>query len=426
MVTCVRVSGWADMGKKLTANGPNDDHWVSCLAEVSAHEFPEKCQTFRVEDQLVSDIFTHCYYCDCKDVKSESYALLSEIGLGLRRKMVRTKNMRGVMFGFMKEKGVTLLSKGRDQLDVTDKKLSAQERVKRTAMSFDVCSIEHVFAEAKRHPGGFWLTANTGILDVEKAKEKAVTTTCDGEHALVRFRRCLIVESADCQKDTLRISKSCGHGLRNSNVRAKMAPGTVMMFLTGEGLPPLPVPGQQSTPTKREPPRSVTEAGSAEKRRRPEAEQVAAPPPQRAAAEPHKPVSSRPQVAASAPQRSAPEPQRPMAAATLPVSSRPPQSAQVMPQRPPVIAKAPEIAPGKAPTSEELYCQQMEVLEKRLSKLLPGLPRERLSTEYVQTKLEESMSKPHGRFDQFKLQIGRVWRSFLESTKASYEVPDVD
>jgi len=59
-----------------------------------------------------------------------------------------------------------------------------------------------------------------------------------------------------------------------------------------------------------------------------------------------------------------------------------------------------------------------------LAALLPTLPREQLSTPLVQEKLEESMRKPHGRLDKFKLEIARIWRKYLETTAGQTE--DVD
>lgn len=62
----------------------------------------------------------------------------------------------------------------------------------------------------------------------------------------------------------------------------------------------------------------------------------------------------------------------------------------------------------------DLYRRQLRVLERRLEELLPGLPRQRLSTALVQSKLEESMQKPAGRLDRFQADIELIWRAFIK------------
>lgn len=91
-------------------------------------------------------------------------------------------------------------------------------------------------------------------------------------------------------------------------------------------------------------------------------------------------------------------------------------------------ANADRTPPTKRSCVEELYCKQVRILEARLGELLPRLSLEQLSTAAVQAQLEDYMQKPRGRFELFRKDISRVWRSFFleRSLAASRAVPDLD
>lgn len=399
-LNCVRVQGAADLTERIRKFCP--DHWVSCIADISCVEFPDKSHTLRVEDRLANELFSHCYYCESNDIRGEVDAILREIGLGLRRKNVRSKSVFGVIYAMVSENGYNPIRQEREVCAPTDKKQSTEDRLRRTNCQMDVVPLEHLVSECKRHPSNFWLTAFSGT-DTEEAKKKVVTTTIDGDLATNRFQRALIVAAPDCQQGTLKVTNFCGLGLRNSAVRARNSAGVLVCFFTGGGLPPLPLPAPSAVAA---PKRATVEreaASVAEKRRR--LAQSAAPP------------------AAPAPTRTVPvsAPSRPAVANAPATTASRPAAVHAQQQARP----APN--PNK-PVNEALYCVQMDVLERRLGKLLPTLSFHSLSTDSVQQRLEESMGKPRGRFQAFRLQIARIWRQYAETVREAGTEPvqDVD
>lgn len=202
--------------------------------------------------------------------------------------------------------------------------------------------------------------------------------------ATQRFNRCLFAEVPNCQEATMRVTNMCGLGLRKSSVKSRLGPGCIAAFFTGEGLPPLPLPQMVSTP-----------------------------PSKRQAA----PGSSGPKEAPAQPKRRRTAEAESGAVVTLPTRGGADRA-----QRPPpsLAGKADDagVASAGAGDEEEIYFKQVRVLETRLKDLLPRLKREDLSTSFVQARLEEFMKKPYGRLDKFKLEIARVWRSYLEDNPA--------
>merc|ERR1719491_1510297 len=90
-----------------------------------------------------------------------------------------------------------------------------------------------------------------------------------------------------------------------------------------------------------------------------------------------------------------------------------------LPEQPPKpTAQGPSALVEEA---EALYCQQMDVIERRLEVLLPSLMAEDLSsTAVVVNKLEQAMQKPVGRLQKFKMEIGRIRRMFLEGSLSEH------
>ncbi len=66
-VPCVFVPSVEELRPQLQGRGT--DFWVGSLADVSREELPAKIATMRVEDMLVSDVFTQCFACTTRDIK---------------------------------------------------------------------------------------------------------------------------------------------------------------------------------------------------------------------------------------------------------------------------------------------------------------------------------------------------------------------
>lgn len=368
-MTCVKVPDWMDFGNIL--NGKGHDFWVSCLADVGVDDFPERIQSMRVEDVLAAEVFSHCYYRESNDIKTDADAIVAKVGLGLRKCRVKSKNVHGCVYVLMNNNGESDLSKQRAQLSADDRHLSAEERLRRTSMQIHVATSAHLEAEAKRHPGTFWLTSWTNC-SAEEGMKKAVTTSMEGQLATQRFQRCLLADALDCRDLSSRLTSSCGLGLRKSAVRSKPESGCVALFLTGEGSPALPLPEREVVPRGKAAPGSSSAQVSA----------------------------AVPKAASNANQS---EPKRKREGGTADGAHK--------------ARRCEQDGHGRCEeVSEELHCQQIAVLEKRLMTLLPTLPREVLSTSMVQAKLEELMRKPRGRFDKFRMDIARIWRAYAAKT----------
>jgi len=403
---CTKLANSSEFVKLLQDNCHGQDFWLSCQANLASADFTRHIQSVRVESNMVAEIFTHCYFTVSSDIKADADAVLVEVGLGLRRKTVRSKNVSGCVFLLVKETaGPTTLMQEKSGLSADDHKLSAEERLRRTELRFEVADLEHMATEAKRSRTQFWLTSWTAT-NVEDGMKKVVCMRADGELAVHRFKRCWLAEVADCLSATERLTASCGHGLRKGAVRSRPGPGCVALLLSGEGPPP---PAPVATPPRRAAAaspeaRAAPEGQSQAKRRRVGPEGVAA--------VPMLPIRTSSSSAAKASTTSTP---RPSPAGATPTSGG---------SGSPLAANGAVPTTLAGPSSEEIYIKTLEVLERRLAALLPTLPREQLSTPLVQEKLEESMRKPHGRLDKFKLEIARIWRKYLETTAGQTE--DVD
>ncbi|CAK0796074.1 unnamed protein product, partial [Prorocentrum cordatum] len=73
-------------------------------------------------------------------------------------------------------------------------------------------------------------------------------------------------------------------------------------------------------------------------------------------------------------------------------------------------------AEAAAAARRALEQRRMRVLERRLAALLPSLPRARLSTPYVQARLEEFLQRPPGRLDRYRDHVERIWRAYARAT----------
>lgn len=369
---CKEVPRIEDFVALLAAKG--QDFWLSALVDITTDQMPDKMYSYRINDDLAQDVYSHCLFMKSQDVKTDADSLTDFVGLGMRKNRVRSKRVPGCIFVFVNESGPSSLMKQRADLPDDDSRLSTEERLRRTTMSMEVTSEDGLVAELSR-TRRFWITCWQG-LDAEEGKKKAVGSVMENQPATERFKRCLFAEVQDCQQASVNIEKVCGMGLRSSRVRSKSAPGVVAVFL-------------------------VDEAPAARSRR------VAAAP-----------------VAATPESKSGPSKKRRLDIAQdgplLPIEDA------GSPQKAARTKEAARPARGKAASadSEDLYFRQVLVLEKRMGELLPSLPVEMLATPYVQAKLEDLMQKPHGRFDKFKTDIARIWRCYLESRDA--QIPDLD
>jgi len=299
---------------------------------------------------------------------ADADSIVDEFGLGLRKKRVMSKAAPGSVFILINASEQTIIAKGKASLSSTDKSLSAEARLRKSPLQFDVAPLDHLIAEAKLHRSSFYVSSRSDA-NIEDCKKKIVTMVVDETPVSERFSRCLITEVENCHFATERVAAACGLGLRRGNVNSRKRPGCVLMLLPSTGHPPLPIPKTAD----------ACSGASAGKRKNPEGEAAAA------STATAKPPGSAPKVRKQVHQTNA-------GPADVHVSDE----------------------------AEALYCKQVDVIEKKLAMLLPTLsPQEISSTEVVQAKLEQALQKPTGRLQKFTKEIGRVRRAFLERSSSS-------
>merc|ERR1719464_1985758 len=82
---------------------------------------------------LAPEVFSHCFYRGSHDIKTAADAITDKVGLGLRKCRVRSKNVSGCVFILINKNGESALSKQRAELSADDRKLSTEERLRRTS-----------------------------------------------------------------------------------------------------------------------------------------------------------------------------------------------------------------------------------------------------------------------------------------------------
>eukprot|EP00927_Polykrikos_kofoidii_P041694 TRINITY_DN35535_c0_g1_i1.p1 TRINITY_DN35535_c0_g1~~TRINITY_DN35535_c0_g1_i1.p1 ORF type:complete len:401 (+),score=55.46 TRINITY_DN35535_c0_g1_i1:139-1341(+) len=394
---CIKMS--ASMQFRDILHDRGHDFWVGFQSNVSADETVERMHVYRVEGELVSDIFSHCYVKEASDVRKEAIAILDEFGSGLRRKRALTPSVPGCIFVFVNEGGPSVLSRWYSSMDDKDRRLSAEERVRRERHMFEIVSLVEMEKEMSRNKNNFWLTSYS-FIDAETCKRRVVTSSVEGQNACERFSRCLITEVADCHKATERLSIRKGLGLRKNAVRSKFGQGCLALLLTS--------PASSKTGVKRSHGESATHASSStdaavstEIKRR------------NGSSTDQTPLSTN------------------VSLATVAVHHDEGQRCEVVAMAGERRTASPDISELEGRTDradtadvnvmtsppspeDDLFCKQMQVLENRIAKLLPSLSEDQFSTDYIQERLEEIMQKPKGRLDPFKTDIGRIWQSWVD------------
>jgi hypothetical protein len=445
---CVRIGDLRDL-RNVFEGRTGHDFWLGSLAEVDARDMPEKLLSLRVEDELVDKVFSHCYVAESSNIKADSNALVDEFGLGLRKKRTTSHAVPGVVFVLTCNGGESILSQRRAALDGNDRRLSTEERVRKTALQFDVVTESVLLEEAKRHRPHFFLTSYSQV-ESETCKKRVICLKVDDKLAPERFVRCLIAETKNCQESTDRLTNLHGLGTRKTAVRSRSEPGCIVILFEKTSLnmlelgtvamsSPAPTPDAEA---------AVVAAIGAEiaVKRRKTGKRAASP--SEKTLEPAKRFDADMRHVSCNIAKNAP---RQLATVRTAVGEREVGSASsdrgascpgADATRSPMIttpAAAPKrvkaLSPAKACTSHlgasavrtapatvaddaegDRWYKQVKALEKRLQFLLPALPREQLSNAFVQAKLEQCMQLKTGKLDVFRADIGRIWRDYVRAS----------
>jgi len=239
----------------IETKGKANDWYVSAFVGVIASCSADKIRMARVEDELIGDTFTECMVISVNDVKEVCNTITDRHGLGLRKTRVKSDARPGCVYVCVNEHGPTTIFKNREGLDSSDRRLSTEERVRRTSLQMKVVG-ENILSAAFAHACNkrtAWLTA-VQLVDAEECKKRIVVTTIDGMLAEETFECALIAEVPNCWQSTERLTNKHGLGSRTSKVRSKHEHGCVVLFLkqapkgalqaasAPETSPPLPTP----------------------------------------------------------------------------------------------------------------------------------------------------------------------------------------
>jgi len=393
---CVKFADWSELRDVI--RGQDNDFWVSCETGIFELEMPQRLATMRVQDLSVPEVFTHCFIARCQDVKAAANALTDEFGLGLRRKRVKSAGVPGCVFALVSDAKPSLLALRQVEVATTDR----EERVPLTNLQFHVVGYSELMGAAAKASKckSFWLTAFQNVNAEDCKKRVLGLPSVEGASVGARFASCLLFEAANCHVVTERLTDLHGLGQRTQRVRSRQGPGCLALLVGFQvhGVvkgPSLTKVSQSHVSVKR----SLGE-GSIDSS-----------------------VSRRPMSSEGLAEH--PSKQRRLDAAmvcTSGGSSGVSTLCKALPTQATPQTWHPELATPKTLTApldeaarEELHFRQAKVLESRLAGLLPTLLRDKLSTEFVQAKLEQLMKKPTGRLDAFKLDIARIWRTYLEN-----------
>eukprot|EP00927_Polykrikos_kofoidii_P070325 TRINITY_DN6643_c0_g1_i1.p1 TRINITY_DN6643_c0_g1~~TRINITY_DN6643_c0_g1_i1.p1 ORF type:complete len:434 (+),score=78.67 TRINITY_DN6643_c0_g1_i1:77-1378(+) len=424
----VKMPDWMQFREVIKNRG--HDFWVSCLANVTVDDMLGKVDSLRIEGELASDIFSHCYVKAAVDIKAVANAVFDEFGLGLRKKRVLSSSAPGVVFAFVNNDGPSILSKWRESMGNNDKRLSAEERLRREQHIFRNATLADMDREMGKNKHRFWLTSVTGV-DVETCKKRVVTSSIEGQLAVDRFKCCLVAEVSDCLRATDQLTSRHGMGLRKSMVRAKAGQGCLALLYNSTEILLAGARATEEANPKRTEREDATPLPDAKRRHVSVADQL------QNTAKSSTDKSMRLATSASKESTSRLGSATSMASDASVSVTLPLQQKQEKDQRgAPAATAAPQpkaildaASPGKKPDKAlpsgpppdpagDLHYRQVQVLEGKMAKLLPTLKREKFATDYIQGKLELIMQKPKGRLDKFKLDIGRIWRAWLDDRLA--------
>lgn len=227
-LTCVALDDWTEVCSILPDLG--HDFWVGCVGCSAMDEVAAYLSSMKVEDHPVVGTFTHCYVAKSRDVKADLASVIDEFGLGLRKQRSHCTGTSGHVYLLACRKGPSALAGERAKLEAFDRKLSTEERVRRTHLQFEASTVQAMSQQARRNLGSFCATAFTGA-NFEACKRRVMTFELQGVPAAAGFARCLIAEVPNCREATQRLEREAGIGCRRSSVRSSRAAGCVALLM---------------------------------------------------------------------------------------------------------------------------------------------------------------------------------------------------
>mmetsp|Transcript_123989 Transcript_123989/g.194384 ORF Transcript_123989/g.194384 Transcript_123989/m.194384 type:complete len:392 (+) Transcript_123989:1-1176(+) len=379
-----------DVISKLQRYG--SDHYVTSLKDVGAHEAADKLSSLRVDGELAQDVFSHCYALDSEDVMADGEKILKACGLGLRKKRFKGSSHAGCILALFNKLGPTKLSQIRSSLSDTDTRLPTHDRLDRSTLLFQEVESSTLDQFARRHARNHFLTALASDDGPMACKKYIITMKYGEELVSKKFTNCVMSKVDDCMS-VVRCIEQYGLGCRSKKVRCRAVPGWIALLFNSSNDPS--VASRVSDVIDNASNSLVAKgAGTHSKRSRENGSLTGD-------------VLQEPAASKMRFDRHLNSGHQKCPIEIVGADNATPNESH---QRHPSIVE------------EETHYRVSKVLEKKSRRILAKLPRASICTDSVQNKLEERMHKPPGHFDRYRLEISRIWRTYLDDT-ADQDIP---
>eukprot|EP00929_Paragymnodinium_shiwhaense_P040837 TRINITY_DN21258_c0_g1_i1.p1 TRINITY_DN21258_c0_g1~~TRINITY_DN21258_c0_g1_i1.p1 ORF type:complete len:1041 (+),score=338.51 TRINITY_DN21258_c0_g1_i1:113-3235(+) len=404
----VKVTKKKVFKKMLKPHG--NDFWLSCLSDNKSISLKDRVQIATIMGKRATEVFTHCIIWRVKNMRAAAQQLAESRGMGLRKtKLQAATEGPGRLFAFVKDSGFSEVSKSISAMDANDKRLSVEERVRRSTIVFKVVTEEQLLniARQPKHKDKGWLTTFTKIWP-EACKGRVVGMKINGESVDKTFKSCLIAGVENCWQAARKMERDVGTSLRTQRTKAQSAQGCLVLLLKTQLEEAQAPSGMESLFDGAAVDDDLVAQDVGQKRKASGSASQGEKTPSKKKKKDKKSKTDDSEMR--------------IPLAELAVQASREESAQDSPAAAPVTRAGGEGATTaqdkrKAVKAEDRYMMQTRVLEKKLKEILPDLPKKKLTASLVQAKLEEVMCRPAGRFDKFRMDIARIWRAFEEEQR---------
>lgn len=253
-LTCVALEDWTEVCHIMPDLG--HDFYLGFMNCERLGEVADRLVGLSVGGHSAVGTFTHCFLARTEDGQADINSVIDEFGLGLRKRKAIEAGEQGHVYLLAVSSGRSAVAKTRARLAPDDKKLSREERCRRSHIEFELSNTKAIATEARRNQGSFLLTSFANV-DYEACKKCVISFSLKGK-AMQAFQRCLIMPVPDCRKATQQMEHQAGQGCRRTKVKSANAPGCLVMFLPAKRAAPGPlVPAAGSASSVPTPSRSA-------------------------------------------------------------------------------------------------------------------------------------------------------------------------
>lgn len=225
----VKVRDVNEVSAVLTGRG--HDFWITVLTERNYRACKEALQNVRLRHdaghrEYAHEVFSHAYVLSVPRPKAVANSIMDTFGLGLRKCRMRcSKRAAGWVAVLVRIDGESTLARAVRAVPDDSRRLSGDERLRRSHVTFDITSVEGLGQAAAASSGRFLLTAFS-ICAAQECCRRVVTSQWHED-----FSRCLIAEVPNCREAAASFEARYGSGARNNLVRARSRSGCLALLL---------------------------------------------------------------------------------------------------------------------------------------------------------------------------------------------------